>query len=294
MLFSVVIPTFNRRALLARTLESVTRQTFADFEIIVVDDGSTDGTLEYLRSLERDVRLLRQENKGAGVARNAGASEARGEYIAFLDSDDVWFPWTLTTFAAVIRDYDSPSILSACVFEFRQETELTAAREGSPKATAFRDYYSASQTGFYVGSGMGVFRRDDFLASGGFLTRRMNAEDHDLCLRLGAAAGFVQILAPVTLGWYRHAGGATRDVERTAAGIRHLIEQEHSGAYPGGELRARQRREIICRHVRPVAFECLRQGMRKEAWEFYRATLQWHISQGRWRFLIGFPISALH
>jgi glycosyltransferase involved in cell wall biosynthesis len=95
--FSVIIPAYNRRALLIETLNSVWQQTFADFEVIVVDDGSTDGTAEYLGSLGAKVQCVMQDNFGPGAARNRGLEIANGRYVAFVDSDDVWFPWTLET-----------------------------------------------------------------------------------------------------------------------------------------------------------------------------------------------------
>ena len=108
MLFSVVIPTYNRAQLLRGTLESVWRQHFADFETIVVDDGSTDQTQEYLCTLGDKVQVIRQENCGPGAARNAGARAARGDYVALLDSDDLWFPWTLNVFANAIEQFGRP------------------------------------------------------------------------------------------------------------------------------------------------------------------------------------------
>ena len=102
MLFSVVIPTYNRVHLLERTLDSVWRQGFTDFEVVVVDDGSNDGTQEYLRSLGNRIRIVLQANGGPGAARNAGVRMASGKYVALLDSDDLWFPWTLNIFAQAI------------------------------------------------------------------------------------------------------------------------------------------------------------------------------------------------
>ena len=91
--FSVVIPAYNAQRFLPLTLESIFRQTVQDFEIVLVNDGSTDGTSEMLQSV-RDPRLrvITRENGGECVARNHGLREARGRYIAFLDSDDVWLP----------------------------------------------------------------------------------------------------------------------------------------------------------------------------------------------------------
>src|SRR5437867_2754121 len=143
MLFSVVIPAFNRREFLPLTLESVGQQRFADYEVIVVDDGSTDGTVEHLRWLGSRARVLTQANRGPGPARNRGVAEARGEYVAFLDSDDVWFPWTLSIFASLIHDHQAPSILSARLLDFWQDAELMSVQESSVKADAFADYLAA-------------------------------------------------------------------------------------------------------------------------------------------------------
>src|SRR5437868_2651965 len=119
MQFSVIIPTFNRARLLKQAIDSVRTQTCRDYEIIVVDDGSTDGTVDYLASLGDHVRIRRQANRGPGAARNLGAQEARGQYLAFLDSDDVWFPWTLASFREVIARYDRPSLVCARTMEFQ-------------------------------------------------------------------------------------------------------------------------------------------------------------------------------
>jgi len=88
---SVVIPTFNRKRFLTEAVESVRRQTFSDWELIVVDDGSTDGTDEGI-SCVPGVRLLKQPNRGVSSARNAGLAASTGEWVAFLDSDDLWKP----------------------------------------------------------------------------------------------------------------------------------------------------------------------------------------------------------
>ena len=88
---SVIIPTYNRKRFVTEAVESVRRQTFADFELIVVDDGSTDGTGEMLAGVP-GVRLIEQPNRGVSSARNAGITASAGRWIAFLDSDDLWKP----------------------------------------------------------------------------------------------------------------------------------------------------------------------------------------------------------
>lgn len=89
---SVVMPAYNTAAYIAESIDSVLEQDYPDLELIVVDDGSTDGTLEIVRGYGERLTLLVQHNQGAAVARNAGIAAAAGEYIAFIDSDDVWLP----------------------------------------------------------------------------------------------------------------------------------------------------------------------------------------------------------
>jgi len=93
IIFSVVIPTYNRADRLRDTLQSVLEQSFGDLEIIVVDDGSTDDTESACHAIDDSrIRYIRQENAGPAAARNTGVSNARGDYIAYLDSDDRWHP----------------------------------------------------------------------------------------------------------------------------------------------------------------------------------------------------------
>jgi peptidoglycan/xylan/chitin deacetylase (PgdA/CDA1 family)/GT2 family glycosyltransferase len=96
-LVSIIIPTYNRSAMLLRTLESVKRQRHREWEVIVIDDGSTDGTSRLFAPgvQDRRIQYLRQENAGVSAARNTGLRAAQGDFIAFLDSDDLWRPWKL-------------------------------------------------------------------------------------------------------------------------------------------------------------------------------------------------------
>jgi len=89
---SVIIPTYNRAHMVGETIESVLQQTFQDFEVIVADDGSTDGTHQLLRTYGDRIRYLFQQNRGAAAARNRAVEEAKGRYLAFCDDDDLWCP----------------------------------------------------------------------------------------------------------------------------------------------------------------------------------------------------------
>lgn len=121
---SVIIPTYNRADLLRKAIESVAAQTFSDYEIIVVDDGSTDRTEDVIAQFLKDrpeqaerTRYFFQQNQGKSVVLNRGLSEARGEWIAFLDSDDLWLPNKIEEQFRALRQYASQS--QACFTDAR-------------------------------------------------------------------------------------------------------------------------------------------------------------------------------
>jgi len=89
---SVIICTYNRKSIVEEAIQSVLQQTYLDYELIVIDDGSTDGTTEYLQRTYPSIKVVFQENKGISAARNLGIRLAQGEWICFLDSDDLWTP----------------------------------------------------------------------------------------------------------------------------------------------------------------------------------------------------------
>lgn len=290
-LFSVIIPTHDRLELLKRAVQSVREQSFSDYEIVIVDDGSKDGTSEWLAASESWLRGIRQSNSGPGAARNTGVRAARGCYLAFLDSDDLWFPWTLKLFASVIEEH-SPSIIAGHWIEFIDEAELETVEEGKISTQLFGDVLESSRKSLMIGSGTCVLRREVFHAAK-FLEDRFNAEDHDLILQLGTQPKFIEVISPPTVAWRRHSTSETSNLSRTFSGVTRLVDRERACAYPGGKGRAKQRREILTRHTRPVALECLRSGSHGDAWRLYVSTFAWNFSLGRSKFLLGFLLVAL-
>ncbi len=109
--FSVIIPTYNRSSMVAEAVSSVLNQTFKDFEILVIDDGSTDDTQSALSPFSDRVCYFRQENGGVASARNLGIAKSRGEYICYLDSDDLWPANKLSSYNDAIRKANDPHFL---------------------------------------------------------------------------------------------------------------------------------------------------------------------------------------
>lgn len=118
-MISVVIPLYNKEKQIAHTLQSVFNQTFQNFEVVIVDDGSTDGSVAEVEKLsDSRIRLIHQKNAGVAAARNRGIEEAKGDLIAFLDADDEWKPEYLATQYHLSQKYPNCSVF-ACNYEFR-------------------------------------------------------------------------------------------------------------------------------------------------------------------------------
>jgi glycosyltransferase involved in cell wall biosynthesis len=290
--FSIIIPTYNRLSLLQQTLKSVLAQQFADFEVIVVDDGSTDETREWLAKQNGNVRVLTQKNRGTGVARNLGIKHASGRYAAFLDSDDVWFPWTLATYAQVIQNHDEPSFVTGLPFVFTSVDQLARAVPCKIRVESFPDYYASADAWRWFSASSFVIRRDRLKAVGGF-HEEWGSEDADLAMMLGVEKSFVHIVAPQTFGYREHLESLKVMPTYLLSGGRLMLKKEKNRLYPGGHSRERNRIEILTRQVRPLSLTCLWRGMNREAWELYGATFRWHVSLGRWKYLVAFPLKAL-
>lgn len=200
--FSVVVPTYNRRGLLERALESVFAQTLADFELIVIDDRSTDDTVEWLRA-NADPRLsvlINQGRKGASAARNVGVRAAKSEWIAFLDSDDWWYPRKLEEFrAALMRDPTIGLWYSGCRHVDDRGNPLRELRDGftgdhRPRLRRLNPIHALPAV---------ATRRDLLLAVGLFDESLPARQDMDLYFRLAGVTpfGFIdEVLTAVDMG----------------------------------------------------------------------------------------------
>ncbi|MFQ5768343.1 MAG: glycosyltransferase family 2 protein, partial [Acidobacteriota bacterium] len=142
---SVVIPAYNRAALLPQAIQSVLAQTFTDFEIIVVDDGSTDGTEACLKPFGGRIRYLRQENVGPASARNRGIRASRSPLVGFLDSDDAWESRTLESVVDVFQQHPNVGLVSIMARETDPHGEETPRVYG--KKSAGTGYSTSSLLG---------------------------------------------------------------------------------------------------------------------------------------------------
>lgn len=296
-LFSVIVPAYNREHLLASTLRSVLSQRFTDYELIVVDDGSTDGTVRVAQEFGSKVHLVRLErNTGLCGARNAGLEVATGEYFALLDSDDLWAPWTLQCYHQAITQARMPAIVTCDgIFGIHEDAEMNKVSE-APFATQYFDdflcYRCAHPEWLLLLTAM-VIRGDLVRQAGGFRERfRKYMEEQDLCLRIGVARGVVRIVQPLCWGYRDHPENLSRNVARMVAGGRELVEAEQRGDYPGGAPRRWERRQAITTMTRYFAREALVRGNAADGWSLYEKTWEWNLRLGRIRFLGAYPLLA--
>ena len=110
-LITVIIPTYNCDLYIVEAIESVLKQEDCHYEVVVIDDGSTDATQEVLEPLQKQIRYLKQENQGVAAARNQGIAQARGNLVAFLDADDYFFPGKLAKQAAIFAQHPDIGIV---------------------------------------------------------------------------------------------------------------------------------------------------------------------------------------
>ena len=183
---TVLMPVFNRERYVDEAIRSVLEQDFADFELLLVDDGSTDGTAALLRArAERDPRITivtAPRNEGIPGALNRGLTQARARYIARLDSDDIMLPGRLAAQVAVL-DERPDVVLVSCAYDLIDErgAYLTTWRGDEPHEVMLflLNFYN-----IVGGGGQVAFRRDEVLAEGGYSTRYPSSEDYDLWVRL--------------------------------------------------------------------------------------------------------------
>jgi len=201
---SVIIPTYNRAHLVGRAIKSVLDQTYQDFELIVIDDASTDNTEEVVKSFndERIKYLKHDENKGGAAARNTGIKVARGEYIAFQDSDDEWFSQKLEKQMKVF-EAASPEVGVVYTGFWRIESnkkiyipsEKVARKEGNIHAELLR--------GNFVDTPTAVVKKDCFAKVGIFDERLPRLQDWELFIRISKDYHFKCVDEPLLISYYQ-------------------------------------------------------------------------------------------
>ena len=203
-LVSVIIPVYNGERYLAEAVESALAQSYRPIEVIVVDDGSTDGTAEIARSFE-EVRYVGQTNQGQAAAMNAGIKTARGEFISFLDADDLWPPNKLSVQIDYLLNHPNVAYVIAKMENFIEPDAPLPSR--LTKDLLLTDYAALS-------TGTLVARKAVFEQLGGFDTSYQHAKDVDWFVRAEEAGIIKRVLPEILL--HRRLHGLNRSYRTQA------------------------------------------------------------------------------
>jgi GT2 family glycosyltransferase len=206
-LVSVIIPTYNRWPVVAEAVESVLGQSFGSYELIVVDDGSEDGTLDGLRAYGSGVLAVSKPRRGVASARNLGASHSSGRYLAFLDSDDLWRPAKLKVQADYMESHPEVQICQTEEIWLRNGARVNPGkRHRKPSGDIFR----ASLDLCLVSPSAVMMTRDLLRRVGGFDESLPVCEDYDLWLRIAQDTPVPLIGEPLVIKRGGHADQLSR------------------------------------------------------------------------------------
>jgi len=253
-LLSVVIPTFNSGHLVTSAVESALAQTVIPEEIIVVDDGSTDDTLERLAPVVGRIRYIRQENQGVSAARNRGVEAADGEFVAFLDADDVWHPrkWELQVQA--FEQNPELALIGTQAFDWPTPDypELDGADDAPLTQLSWEDLVVRN----YLFTSSIVVRRSALTRAGRFDPTIQGPEDRDLWLRVAEGGPIANLELPLT-GYRDVPGSVSKQAERCEAGMLRILHKlDARGVWRGRWLLRRKSYSYVyhsCAHVHSAA-----------------------------------------
>ena len=213
---SVILPTYNRANYIARALDSILVQTYKDYEIIVVDDGSTDATSEVLKHFSDKIKYIRQSNQGSATARNRGIQESKGEYIAFLDSDDYWVPEKLQEQVNVLAVHPEVGIVYARMPIINEKGEKIGMK---PAGVSGKNFKELLEVWGDLPTSTVMTRRVCFNEVGLFDTTLVTMQDIDMWLRISRRYQLYEIEGKVLAYYCRHNTQITTNKIKVYSGL---------------------------------------------------------------------------
>ncbi|MDF5732135.1 MAG: glycosyltransferase [Rhizonema sp. PD38] len=206
-LISVIIPAYNAEGTILETIASVQQQTFSNFEIVVINDGSTDSTVELLNTVDDPrIKIFSYSNGGLPVARNRGISHATGEFLAFLDADDLWTPDKLEQQLAALQQHPNAGVAYSWIY-FMEEKGNSLSFHPSEPVFFEGNVYANLLVGDFIYNGSNtLIRKQAINSTGEFDPALKSCEDWDYWLRLALHWHFVVV--PKHQIYYRRSTGA--------------------------------------------------------------------------------------
>jgi len=192
---SVIIPTYNRAHYICETINSVLEQTYKDYEIIVIDDGSTDNTKKVLKGYDGKIRYLYQNNKGTPAARNFGINNSTGEFIGLLDDDDLWLPNKLELQVKELEK--NPELAFICSSTYIIDSCGKNIGQWGEKISIFGTFNDLYEENIVYNLTV-LMRRKCFNDVGGYDEKLLSCQDYDLWLRMAKKYKFYYMAVPLT------------------------------------------------------------------------------------------------
>lgn len=284
---SVVMAAFNAESCIEETLKSALNQTFTDFEILVIDDGSTDGTVEILKRIagvDPRCHWISQANRGPGAARNHGLKVARGELIAFLDHDDLWHPDKLSLQIAMFDAQPDLAVVTCYSTIIDENGYSLGWRLGG--AIRGNVYHEMIEWDMVSGGSVAMVRRNALEKVSGYDEALLYREDWDLWIRLSRHFRFGTVTQPL-VGFTRHTRNSSREYAEMAREGELVLKQTLVNDPGIGEKRIRY---CLARDMFAIACHCGIDLDHRLAWQYLRRS--WSItprpllaSPRRWTFI---------
>lgn len=259
-MFSIVIPLYNKQEFIQRAIDSILAQTFSDYEIIIIDDGSSDDSMEVVRRYD-DVRIqvIQQENSGVAAARNKGIATANREWVAFLDADDVWMPDHLQALKSLIDAYPLAVSIGTAYNKIDTTGKIQSLRYPQPASgqTEFLvdDYFAVSIAyDHLLHSSSAAAKKAILLETGGFPIGIKSGEDLIAWARL-ALAGKMAFSSKVTAVFYipdQRAANRNAHIRRPA--IPDFVGKELTALYQQSQHPSLRRYISLWHEIRAVLF----------------------------------------
>lgn len=297
--FSVVIPLYNKQTYIKRSLNSVLAQTMTDFEVVVIDDGSTDSSAAIVKSiLDQRVRLIQQQNSGVSAARNRGISECYGEWVAFLDADDEYFPECLQEMYSCVKKFPQAGAVYVDPVWFRDGEQINVVSQTAETYELLPDYFDQIifHGGNEINSSCVAVKKAVFSQAGLFPVGITIGEDSDMWMRIAWSTQIAHVSKALSI---YHMDAGESDWEKELLNEAYWVKTYNSWLTEGriSENKLKSSARYFQRYILSRALRLALKGKKHEARRMLIENVDWLVAPKRYAFKVLlysiFPIREL-
>ena len=259
---SVIIPTYNREKFVARAIQSVLDQTYQDYEIIVIDDGSKDNTKDALKPFDHKIRYFFQENSGISRARNRGIQESVGEYIAFLDSDDRWIPEKLAIQVEILDQNKNVGIVYSKMIILDEQGNPCGFK---PEEKTGKNFLELMEIRGDIATSTVITRKECFEKVGKFDLDLPPMEDFDMWLRIAKFYEVYEVEDATFAYYYEHKQQETSNTHKVYGGLVKLEAKILDMSKDAPRRIQNKVKRRLCMHQYTLSRICYKEGKPSES-----------------------------